>query len=197
MLTAYAAGLQNLNLVAPKSHHGEGKMDKQGSKRKPNKNFRAIWGPKNRISLHSGTYWPVSILIKEIFMGVPLPSAGPLWGALGFPWGSKVGNRHEKLPLYAVVLNKKYLRGDATLCCPFRKKRISLGSKGQKRKKKKVIKKALKGNTSILKTNPSGNPAKPGEAARQTQHPKGNGPPGEHIHSAFLARRSKTRNTKI
>ena len=58
-------------------------MIKQGSKRKPNKNFRATGGPKNRISLHSGTYWPVSILIKEIFMGVP-PS---LLGPFGAPWG--------------------------------------------------------------------------------------------------------------
>ena len=52
-----------------------------------------------------------------------------------------MGNRHEKLPLYAVVLSKRYLRGDATLCCPFQKKRISLGSKSQKTKKKKIIKK--------------------------------------------------------
>ena len=33
-----------------------------------------------------------------------------------------------------MVLNKKYLRGDATLCCPLRKKIFSLGSKSQKRK---------------------------------------------------------------
>ena len=41
-----AAGLQNLNPVAPRSHHGKGKMIKQGSERKPNKNFRAIGDPK-------------------------------------------------------------------------------------------------------------------------------------------------------
>ena len=36
-----------------------------------------------------------------------------------------------------MVLNKKYLRGDAGLCCLFEKKEISLGGKSQKRIRRK------------------------------------------------------------
>ena len=107
-----------------------------------------------------------------------------------------MGNRHQKLPLYAVVLSKKYLRGDAALCCLLKKKKNFLRKHGPKTKNRKIIKKGADRKPLHFQNQFIKQLGEAWRSHRANPTPKRKQPTLGTNPFSLLARKSKTRNTK-